>query len=126
MHGIVQDVEGWGRWIPDHGRCNVMSRSYYMGHIAKVSGSAPKNVIKVAMLLRWVAYVDGDRMVVDCRSQVQKGKIVQAFTSGALCTVLYLYNFHDRCDVRQMNFDVMMRDTIWGTTSMDYTQLYTQ
>jgi hypothetical protein len=23
-----------------------------------------------------------------------------------------------------MGFDVMMRDTIWGTTSVDYTQLY--
>jgi hypothetical protein len=61
----------------------MMSRSYYMGHIAKVSGSAPKNVIKVAMcaLGAYMLMAIGWSLIVAL--QVQKGRS-EAFTSGAV------------------------------------------
>jgi uncharacterized membrane protein len=105
----------------------MMSRSYYMGHIAKVSGSAPKNVIKVAMcaLGAYMLMAIGWSLIV--ARKVQKGKIGQAFMSGAVYgLVLYgVFNFTTGAMFDKWGYDVMMRDTIWGTTSIGlYTALY--
>lgn len=105
----------------------MMSRSYYTGHITKVSGSSPKNLTKVALCALGAYMLMAIGWSVIVAHNVQQGKIVQAFSKGAVYgLVLYgVFNCTTGAMFDKWGYDVMMRDTLWGTTSIGvYTALY--
>ena len=105
----------------------LMSKSYYMKHTSKVSGAAPKNLIKIATcaLGAYLLMALGWSIIV--AKNVQKGKIMNALNLGATYgLVLYgVFNCTTGAMFDKWGYDVMLRDTVWGTSSIAvYTALY--
>jgi uncharacterized membrane protein len=105
-----------------------ISRDYYLKNIAKVSGSSPKQVLKVA-LCALGAYllmaIGWSKIVVPV---VRKKQLLHAAKTGALYgLVLYgVFNCTTGAMFDKWGFEVMLRDTAWGTLSIAmYTTLYT-
>lgn len=103
------------------------SKGYYLDHVARVAGSAPKDVVKIAlcavaayalMALGWAAIVV---------PSVRRGRVFAAAKTGALYgLVLYgVFNATTGAMFDGWGWDVMARDTAWGTASIAaYTALY--
>jgi uncharacterized membrane protein len=105
----------------------VLSRSFYINHIKKVSGSSPENFVKVALcaLGAYLLMALGWSKIV--APNVQKGKVIHALQVGATYgLVLYgVFNFTTGAMFDKWGYDVMLRDTMWGTSSIAlYTALY--
>jgi uncharacterized membrane protein len=105
----------------------ALSRGYYLGHVAGVAGSAPKDAMKIAlcalaayslMALGWATIVV---------PSVRKGRVLAAARTGALYgLVLYgVFNATTGAMFDKWGWDVMARDTAWGTVSIAaYTAVY--
>jgi uncharacterized membrane protein len=105
----------------------ALSRDYYLARVAAVAGAAPKDAMKVAlcalaayalMAIGWAAIVV---------PAVRRDRVIAAAKTGALYgLVLYgVFNATTGAMFDNWGWDVMVRDTAWGTASVAaYTAVY--
>lgn len=105
----------------------ALSRDYYLGHVAAVAGSVPKDVVKVALcaLAAYALMAVGWAAIVV--PAVRRGRVLAAAKTGALYgLVLYgVFNATAGAMFDGWGWGVMARDTAWGTASVAaYTAIY--
>ena len=105
----------------------ALSRGYYLGHVSKIAGAAPKDAVKVAacalaayalMALGWATIV---------APAIRRDRVLAAAKTGALYgLVLYgVFNATTGAMFDNWGWGVMARDTEWGTASIAaYTAVY--
>lgn len=105
----------------------AISREYYLGRVAGVAGSAPKNAVKVgvcALAAYTLMALGWTKIVVPA---VRRGRVLAAAKTGALYgLVLYgVFNATTGAMFDEWDWGVMARDTAWGTASIAaYTAAY--
>lgn len=104
-----------------------LSREYYLGHVARVAGSSPKDAVKIGLcaLAAYALMALGWATIVV--PSVRKGRVLAAAKTGALYgLVLYgVFNATTGAMFDKWGLDVMARDTAWGTASIAaYTAVY--
>ena len=107
----------------------ISSKGTYMKAVSAVSGSVPKDMAKIVIcaVCAYALMALGWTMIVVPAISKKKDRIVSGANLGALYgLVLYgIFNFTTGAMFDAWSWPIIVRDTLWGTSSLAaYTALY--